>query len=83
MSELEADSIEAVVTRPPYFQMKQVTSTGTNGNLTELSQEDTIEEYIENLMEVSLAMKPTASLMLNIGDSYHNGRLFGTDHSSG
>ena len=81
MSELEADSIDAVITSPPYFQMRQFSATGTNGNQPELGQEDTIEEYIDNLLEVMAevkrVMKPTASLMLNLGDSYHNGGLFG------
>ena len=71
---LEDGLVDLVFTSPPYFQLRDY-ETGE----IQLGNEKTVEEFIENLvkvfMECSRVMKPTASMFINIMDSYKNGVL--------
>lgn len=62
------ESIDCVVTSPPYFNLRDY---GTAG---QIGLEDTPEAYIARLTEVFAevlrVLKPTGTLWLNIGDSY-------------
>lgn len=74
LSGLPAESIDCMVTSPPYWGHREYSSGG-------LGEERTHGEYVENLAaifrEIQRVLKPTGSAWLNIGDSYHNKNLAG------
>jgi DNA modification methylase len=71
---LEDGLVDLVFTSPPYFQLRDY-ETGE----IQLGNEKTVDEFIENLVKVFLecsrVMKSTASMFINIMDSYKNGVL--------
>lgn len=66
---LPADSIHCCVTSPPYFGLRNY-----NGGEEEIGQEDTVEGYVEKMVEVfrevKRVLRPDGTLWLNLGDSY-------------
>jgi len=68
---LPGESVDCVVTSPPYFALRDY---GVEG---QLGLEDTPDEYIANLREVfdevHRVLKPTGTMWLVIGDSYAGG----------
>ena len=66
------ESIDLVITSPPYFQQRDYGNIG-------IGNEDTVEEYIENLIlifkECVRVTKNTGSVVFNVGDKYKNGNL--------
>ena len=74
LSFLEDGLVDLVFTSPPYYCLRDY-ETGE----IQLGNEKTVEEFIENLvkvfMECSRVMKPTASMFINIMDSYKDGVL--------
>ena len=74
LSFLEDGLVDLVFTSPPYYCLRDY-ETGA----IQLGNEKTVEEFIENLvkvfMECSRVMKPTASMFINIMDSYKDGAL--------
>ena len=72
MEELENESINVVITSPPYFQMKEYQL-----DSNQLGQESSVEEYIGNLKkhfrEVFRVLKNDGSLFVNINDCVRNG----------
>jgi DNA modification methylase len=74
LSFLEDGLVDLVFTSPPYFQLRDY-ETGE----IQLGNEKTVEEFIENLVKVFLecsrVMKSTASMFINVMDSYKNGVL--------
>jgi len=71
LRQLPAESIDAVITSPPYY--KQRDYGGGLGN------ETTIDEYLENMLRVFelcvTAVKHSGSLFVNMGDKYEDGSL--------
>jgi len=71
MSEVPTNSIQVVITSPPYYQLRDY----NNGEPTspELGQEPTMQEYIKNLIEhlkdVKRVLKDEGSFFLNLGDT--------------
>ncbi|MDR3303541.1 MAG: site-specific DNA-methyltransferase [Treponema sp.] len=67
------NSIDTVITSPPYFQQREY------GHGSGIGNEKTLEEYIENLMKVFRhcvrVIKDTGSIVFNIGDKYVDGSL--------
>ena len=65
---LEAKSVQCVVTSPPYYKLRDYGVAG------QIGQEDTVEEYVKNLVavfrEVKRVLKDDGTLWLNLGDSY-------------
>ena len=61
------DSIDCVITSPPYYMKRQYLGGG-------IGMEPTFDEYINNLLAITeqiyRVLKPTGSFWLNIGDSY-------------
>lgn len=78
---LDADSIDSVVTSPPYFRAR-VYDAGDR----ELGREDHVDEWVANLRAVSReifrVLKPTGSYWLNIGDMYSCHRKLGAPRKS-
>jgi DNA modification methylase len=72
MEELENESVNVVITSPPYFQMKEYQL-----DFNQLGQESSVEEYINNLkkhfLEVFRVLKNDGSLFVNINDCVRNG----------
>jgi len=72
MASLEDESIDLIVTSPPYWQARKYDGRSTIGF------EKSPYEYVENLepfLEESLrVLKPTGGLWLNIGDSRSQGK---------
>jgi DNA modification methylase len=68
------NTFQAVVTSPPYWQLRDYFAEG------QLGQEKTPEEYIENLVnifrEVKRVLRKDGVVWLNIGDSYNNSSGF-------
>jgi site-specific DNA-methyltransferase (adenine-specific) len=72
---LPQQSVQAIVTSPPYYKQRDYNVTEQLGN------EDTPEQYIARLVaifaECKRVLKPNGLLWLNLGDKYLNGRLLG------
>lgn len=81
---LDADSVDCVVTSPPYWGLRDY---GVDG---QLGMEPTLGEHIETMVdvfrEVRRVMRPTATLWLNYGDCYAtapNGRSAANTKAAG
>lgn len=77
LSLIPDNSIDCVITSPPYYMKRQYLGGG-------LGMETTYQEYIENLLhitkEIYRLLKPTGSFWLNIGDSYKEKQLLNIPH---
>ena len=72
LSRIADNSVDLVVTSPPYFSQREYSSIG-------LGNEETIEEYLDNIIEtfkqIVRVVKPTGNIVYNIGDKIINGCL--------
>ncbi len=77
---LLAESVDCVITSPPYFRLRDYGAAG------QLGQEATVEEWVANLRavlgQVRRALKPSGSVWLNVGDAYSRHRRFGAPAKS-
>jgi len=68
LKEIESDSIQCVVTSPPYWGLRDY------GTDDQLGLEETPEEYVENMVKVfrgvKRVLKDDGTCWLNLGDSY-------------
>jgi len=68
LKELETESIQSVITSPPYWGLRDY------GHDEQIGREETPDQYIENMVkifdEVFRVLKKDGTLWLNIGDSY-------------
>lgn len=75
LTQFPDDSIDCIVTSPPYYQQRDYSTAVQIGN------EPTAELYIARLKEVFAqalrVLKPTGTLWLNLGDKYDRGELLG------
>lgn len=66
------NSIDLVITSPPYFQQREYDGGG-------IGNERTPNEYIQALVKIFRecvrVVKPTGSIVFNVGDKYENGSL--------
>ena len=71
-SQLDNNSIDCVVTSPPYFWLRDY------GYKGQIGLEDSVEEYLRRLIQVmdglQKVLKPSGLLFLNIGDTYYSGK---------
>ena len=74
---IPSDSIDAVVTSPPYWGMRSYVEKDNELKKQELGSEPTMEEYLDNTMrwvkEIYRVLKPSGSFILNIGDCFCGG----------
>ncbi len=74
LKRLDSETIDLVITSPPYFQQRDY----GNGDI-EIGNEQTEEEYLENLLNVFWecvrVTKETGTIVFNLGDKYINGAL--------
>lgn len=70
LKELPDESIDCVVTSPPYWALRDY------GVKQQIGLESTIEEYLEKLLavfaEVKRVLKPSGTCWVNFGDTYAN-----------
>ncbi|MEE2640371.1 MAG: site-specific DNA-methyltransferase [Planctomycetota bacterium] len=75
LGKLPAESIDCVVTSPPYFQQRDY------GSSRQVGQEKHPLEYVERLRqvfaEIRRVLKPSGTLWLNLGDKYRQGSQLG------
>jgi len=68
LKELETESIQSVITSPPYWGLRDY------GHNEQIGREETPDQYIDNMVkifdEVFRVLKTDGTLWLNIGDSY-------------
>ena len=78
---LEDDSIDSVITSPPYFGLRDY------GNDKQIGLEKTLKEYLDEMVdvfrEVKRVLKPEGTFWLNIGDSYNGSGGSGGDYNKG
>ncbi len=74
----ESESIDCVITSPPYFQLRKY-----GDSEDELGREKNIHKYIENMkavfLEVYRVMKSEATCFVNISDTYNGNKTKLTD----
>ena len=78
MSELKNESIDMILTSPPYYSKRNY------GNENQIGLENSVEEYLDNLMEVFnecyRVLSKKGSCWVVIGDSYIDGCLRSIPH---
>ena len=69
------NSVDCVVTSPPYWGLRDYNTDG------QLGLEETPEEWVVNMVavfrEVWRVLKPTGTVWMNLGDSYSDKQLSG------
>lgn len=69
-AEMEPDSVQTVVTSPPYWGLRDY---GVEG---QLGAERTVEEYVDKLVALFASLKPAVrddgTVWLNLGDTHNN-----------
>jgi len=80
LKEFPANSIDCVITSPPYWQLREYAITEAQSAYT-IGTEKTLAGYILHLTkifcEIQRVLKPSGSLWLNLGDTYVNKNLMG------
>jgi DNA modification methylase len=70
---LADDSVDLVVTSPPYFRLRSYQDDGRHYD-GQIGSESTPHAYLDALLEVTRecvrVLKPTGSIMVNLGDKY-------------
>jgi len=65
---LESDSVDSVITSPPYYQLRDYGFTGQWG--LENDYKDYLNKMVELMSELKRALKPTGTMWINLGDTY-------------
>ncbi len=77
---LPDESVQCVVTSPPYLGHREYTQSPTLAE-RELGREDHPVAYVDRLVtlftELRRVLTPSGTLWLNLGDTYRNGQLLG------
>lgn len=80
LAELLPESVDCVVTSPPYYQLRDYENDG------QLGLEPTVDGWVANLREVcrlaGRVLKPHGSLWLNLGDAYSRHPRYGAPAKS-
>jgi len=75
MAEIQDNSVQLIVTSPPYWQIKDY------GNKNQIGFNDTYEEYISNLNQIwsecYRVLDPGCRLSINIGDQFARAVTYG------
>jgi DNA modification methylase len=78
---LEPQSVQTIVTSPPYWNLRSYLADDHPDKAKELGNEATPEEFVANLVAVFGALRPalkdSGTLWCNLGDSYANERSWG------
>lgn len=80
LAELLPESVDAVVTSPPYYQLRDYATPG------QLGMEGSVDGWVAHLREVfgllARVLKPHGSAWLNLGDSYSRDPRYGAPAKS-
>jgi len=80
LKDFPSNSIDCVITSPPYWQLREYAIADTHSSLV-IGTEETLSDYIRHLTrvfcEVYRVLKPSGSFWLNLGDTYVNKNLLG------
>lgn len=72
---IPSNSVDLIVTSPPYWRKRDYGVAG------QIGQESSVQEYVNNIItalcEWRRVLRPTGSVFLNIGDTYHDRNLAG------
>jgi len=72
LRQMQKQSVDVVITSPPYFQQRDYSGIG-------IGNEGSVNAYIDSLMEcleeLLRVVKPTGSIVYNLGDKYLNSSL--------
>jgi site-specific DNA-methyltransferase (adenine-specific) len=72
LASLPADSVDCVVTSPPYFRLRNYQHLG------QIGLEEHVDQWVERLREIlreaRRVLAPSGSLWLNLGDTYSTGK---------
>jgi DNA modification methylase len=78
---LADDSVDLVVTSPPYFALRSYTDNGVHYT-GQIGDEPTPAAFVDSLLEVTRecvrVLKPSGSLWVNLGDKYAGSRMDGS-----
>lgn len=81
LAQMGPDSIQCVVTSPPYWNLRRYLPEGHPDEARELGGESSPELYVEHLVEVFRLVRrvcrPDATVWLNLGDSFADKQLVG------
>ncbi len=80
LARLPNDSIDCVVTSPPYLLLRNYQVAGQLG--LEPNVRDWVDHLIEVFQQLERVLKPTGSVWLNVGDSYSRHRRYGAPPKS-
>ncbi len=72
---IDDDCVDLVTTSPPYWRKRDYGVEGQIGQ--EASYQGYVDAMVECLQEWRRVLRPTGSVFLNIGDTFHNRRLAG------
>jgi len=75
LRQLPTGIIDAVVTSPPYFLLRDYGVAGQLG--AEPHIDDYVTDFVAVADEIARVLKPTGSFWLNLGDSYSRGPQYG------
>lgn len=77
LCQLDDDSVQTVVTSPPYYRLRSYLPDDHPRKALELGQEERVEDYVSGLVDVfedvARVLKPDGTLWLNLGDTYASG----------
>jgi DNA modification methylase len=81
LRQMPADSVQCVVTSPPYWGLRDY---GVGGQIgLESSPDDYVKAMVDVFREVWRVLRPDGTLWLNIGDSYNGSGGAGGDYGEG
>ena len=82
MEQVNDGTVATIVTSPPYFQLREYNNGVQKSD--QLGQEETVEEFVENLArvfdEAKRVLKHDGSLFVNIADNVQGGRKLGVPY---
>lgn len=82
LKSIPSDSINCVITSPPYWLLRDYDALDMNGSQTEMigdeaNYQDYVFKLVEIFDEVKRVLTKDGSLWLNLGDKYHAKKLMG------
>lgn len=77
MAALPSQSVQCVITSPPYFGLRSYLEAGHASKQQEIGTEPTPPDYIQSLVavfqEIRRVLRPDGTVWVNVGDSYSRG----------
>jgi DNA modification methylase len=68
VKQLQTESIDSVITSPPYYQLRDYGFEGQWGS--EVDFRDYLDKMISLMIELKRVLKPTGTMWVNLGDTY-------------